>query len=280
MSRANATAPMPAKIPPKTAAREMPAFAPIAPVRRSFEVVAERVRELIRSGGLRPGDKLPPERVLAEQLNVSRNTLREGLRALELGGVLELRKGGTGGAFIVAGRPDTVVNGFRDLFSLGAISPEQLTEARVWIETIAVRVACERASEAEIAELFANVQAAKDAEDAGDFVERSRIHRQFHVLVGRATHNPIIAFTLQGIMEIMAQFVRAIGHPSPSVMASRKRLLAAFIDRNVDAAAEEMESHLRQLHRDYLATSQGVPLGVPTPKKRAPSKTPRKTRVA
>src|SRR5215831_10481200 len=73
---------------------------PFAPIhtRRTFEEICERIRDRLASGDLRPGDKLPAERDLAQQLGVGRNALREALRSLEISGILELRKGVKGGA--------------------------------------------------------------------------------------------------------------------------------------------------------------------------------------
>jgi len=228
---------------------------------RAFEEIASQVRALISSGSLKPGDKLPPERVLAEQFNVSRNTLREGLRALELGGLLELRKGATGGAFIVSGNTDVVVNGLRDLYHLGAITPKQLTESRVWIEAVVIRVACERATDEELAELEANVDAAEIAEKEGNFELRAKIHLDFHSLLGKATHNPVLSITMDGIIEIMRQFVKVIGSQANRfVIPSRRRFLTYIKARDADNAVIEMEKHLHRIHRNYLSK-------LPTPNK-------------
>src|ERR1700721_1101567 len=77
-------------------------FRPIR-TRRAFEEICERIREQLALGVLKPGDKLPPERDLAQQLGVSRNVLREALRTLEMAGVLRLQKGVKGGAFVREG---------------------------------------------------------------------------------------------------------------------------------------------------------------------------------
>ena len=65
---------------------------------RAFEEIADQIRKEISDRRLRAGDRLPPERELAEQFGVSRNTLREALRSLENAGLLRLQKGATGGA--------------------------------------------------------------------------------------------------------------------------------------------------------------------------------------
>src|SRR3954468_17448726 len=100
-------------------------------VRRTFEEICERIREQLALGVLKPGDKLPPERDLAQQLGVSRNVLREALRSLEMAGVLRLRKGVKGGAFVREGDTSRMNVVMRDMLSLGTISVRELSEARI-----------------------------------------------------------------------------------------------------------------------------------------------------
>src|SRR5258708_20009789 len=82
----------------------MPDFGPIKP-KRVFEEICERIRNELSSGALRPGDKLPPERELAEQFGVSRTAVREAFRSLERSGLIGLQKGAKGGAFILQSNP-------------------------------------------------------------------------------------------------------------------------------------------------------------------------------
>lgn len=227
-------------------------FAPITP-QRAFEEIANQIRELVASGKLKPGDRLPAERELSAKFNVSRNTLREALRALELSGMIELRKGATGGAFVLPGSSGVVVNGLRDLYHLGAITPQHLTEARTWISGIVVRVACERLTEEDLQALEDNVAAATAAHKAGNFDERAELHNQFHILLAQATHNPIIQITVEGMTELMRQFIKVIG-PSENAytLPSRRRLLKHLRDRDADAAADEMTKFLERLEIKYL----------------------------
>ncbi|WP_076999785.1 FadR/GntR family transcriptional regulator [Variovorax sp. KK3] len=237
---------------PKEASESALGFEPIAPS-RAFEEIAAQIRELVATGRLKPGDRLPAERDLSAKFKVSRNTLREALRALELSGMIELRKGAAGGAFVLPGSSGVVVNGLRDLYHLGAITPGHLTEARVWLSEMVVRVVCERITEEELAALEANVAAATKADKAGNFQERADLHREFHNLLAAATHNPIVQITMEGVMEVMREFVKAIG---PSVNAytlpSRRRLLKHLRARDADAAVAEMSKFLERLQANYM----------------------------
>ena len=228
-------------------------FRPVAP-RRAFEEITGQIRGRLARQSLRAGDRLPAERQLAEQFHVSRNTLREALRSLELAGLLELRKGATGGAFIKEGGGDAAVAGFADLYHLGAIQPQHLTEARIVIGTEVARLACARRSKEDLVALEANVAAAEAATAAGDVANRALINYEFHRLLARAARNPVLIVLTDALMEMTRHFVESVGYmPNKYVMPSRRRLLANLRDKDGAAAAKEMEGMLKRLQRFHLA---------------------------
>jgi len=232
-----------------TAAVEFAAIA--AP--RAVDEIESQIRDMVAQGRLKPGDRLPSERELAARLNVSRNTLREALRTLERAGILEMRKGATGGAYILHGSSDAIVDGLSNLYHLGAISPQQLTEARIWLSEIVVRVACERATEEDLKALDENIQAARRAIAEDRFDIRQKLHREFHLILARATRNPIIEGTMAGVMEVMGLFIERIG-PSENAFTepARDRLMKHLRKRDADAAVKEMTSYLKRLQTRYL----------------------------
>lgn len=232
-----------------TAAVEFAAIA--AP--RAVDEIETQIRDMVAQGRLKPGDRLPSERELAARLNVSRNTLREALRTLERAGILEMRKGATGGAYILHGSSDAIVDGLSNLYHLGAISPQQLTEARIWLSEIVVRVACERATEEDLKALDENIQAARRAIAEDRFDIRQKLHREFHLILARATRNPIIEGTMAGVMEVMGLFIERIG-PSENAFTepARDRLMKHLRKRDADAAVKEMTSYLKRLQTRYL----------------------------
>jgi len=211
-----------------------PAFAAVAPARAADEI-ARQIRELVASGQIKPGDRLPSERDLAQRLHVSRNTLREALRALEHAGMIEMRKGAAGGAFVLPGDSGAIVTGLKDLYHLGAITPQQLTDARIWLSDVVVRVACQRATEEDFEQFEANVAASAQAQRAGDFGTR-----QQHVELA--------------VQEVMGEFIGRIGpSDNPFVLPSRRRLLRHLRARDEKAAVAEIVTSLTRLQDKYLA---------------------------
>jgi len=234
-------------------ARPVHAYAPVQ-TRRAFEAVADQIRGQLQSGALQPGDRLPPERELAEQFSLSRNTVREALRSLEMAGVLEFRKGATGGAFVREGQGDAVIAGFADLFRLGAIRPADLTEARLIVSVAATRLACQRGTEEDFEALRENFRRSELAVAEGNVQERVRINLDFHRLLARTARNPVLVILTDALVEIHEQLLEVVSPlPDSAVMPSRRRLLKYLAARDEEKAAAEMETHLKQLQRHYLA---------------------------
>lgn len=225
-----------------------------AKTQRTFEVITDQIRGQIRSGAWAIGDRLPNERDLARTLEVSRHAVREALRALESLGMVELRKGASGGAFVAEVRPDAMSDVMRGMFYLGGVSLDQLTEVRLWLESLVVRVACERADESDFAALEGNVARAEGATRSGDSPERTRLNIEFHNLLGVATGNPLLAMLMSAVMNVLRELAEYAGPVmGMAVIDSRRRLIEHIRARDADKAVAEMEGLLKALHRHYSA---------------------------
>jgi DNA-binding FadR family transcriptional regulator len=224
-------------------------------VARAFEDIAGQIRGELSHGRLKAGDRLPPERELVVRFGVSRNTLREALRSLEIAGLITLRKGAAGGAFVNDSNGETVVTSIQDMFSLGAVTAEQITRARISIESAIIRTACEAHTAGDIKRLRENLELAAEATRRNDFFARANLHLEFHMILARATRNPILIVVMEALIGIMRQFICSIGSQQIAdyVLPSRKRFMQCFEARNVDAAMTEMERHLKRVNRNYLA---------------------------
>lgn len=221
---------------------------------RAFEEIASQIRNELAEGRLKVGSRLPSERALAEQFGVSRNTLREALRSLEHAGLIRLMKGASGGAFISERSGEAIVTGLFDLYHVGTIRPAQVTEARIWLESIIVREACVRATAEDLVALERNIEEAEAAAARGDFEARAAKHIDFHRLLARMTDNPIMIIVMDGVLDVLHHFVRTIGdYQNTFVLPSRRRFMKHLEEGNVEAAVAEMESSLKRLQRAYLS---------------------------
>jgi GntR family transcriptional repressor for pyruvate dehydrogenase complex len=159
------------------------------------EAAIESLRDLIASGRLRPGDRLPPEAELAAQLGASRNTAREAVRALVTAGVLDVRRGD--GTYVTSLRPELLFDGI-------AFAAEML-QADYSLELIAVRRILEGAAsglaamsvdDETLAELAACLERMRDAETHEVMVQYDA---RFHALVASASGNATLASLLGGV---------------------------------------------------------------------------------
>ena len=225
-----------------------------APRLRASDEIAAQIRAQLAAGHLGVGSRLPSERAMSEHFGVSRNTLREALRSLEHAGLLTLHKGAQGGAFIARRGDQAITNGLQDLFSLGAIQPAQLTEARIWLEAVVVREACRRATPEDIEALRRNVEETAAAMAAGDFPLRAQKNIEFHRLLARMAGNPIMEVLVNAVLDVLRGFIRSIGEfPNHHVLPSRRRFIAHLQAGDAEAAVAEMEASLKRLQRSYLS---------------------------
>ena len=227
------------------------AFVPIKH-RRLSDRVSAQIQVRIASGELRSGDKLPPERELAETFGVSRGAVREALRNLERTGLVSLQAGARGGAFIGRGDSSMIGDSFRNLYQLGSVSLDELTEARLWLASTVVRIACVRATAADLAALTANVDAAERLFKAERYDDKIDVHIEFHNLLARATRNAVMVMLMGAVMEVMRDFAHAAGgERNDLTIKARRRLLDALRKRDADEAVRAMTDHLEDLRRRY-----------------------------
>ena len=227
------------------------AFDPIKRRRLSDQVSAE-IQVRIASGELKSGDKLPPEREMAESFRVSRGAVREALRNLERSGLVALQAGARGGAFIGHGDLNLISDSFRNLYQLGSVSLDELTEARLWLALTVVRIACARATEEDLDALTANVDEAERLIKARRFDEKIDVQIEFHNILARCTRNAVMQMLMGATMEVMRDFAHAAGgERNDLTIKARRRLLAALRKRDAEAAVAAMTDHLEELRERY-----------------------------
>jgi GntR family transcriptional repressor for pyruvate dehydrogenase complex len=223
---------------------------------RLFEDICIAIRRQIAHGALRPGDKLPSERELAEEFAVGRPVIREALRSLEEAGILEFRRGVTGGAFIRTGDSATMIRAVSDLIFLGAISLENLTEARALLLRHTAELAAQRGTEEDFLLLEADIDAISQIDIYKDEQHTVASVAHFYDLLGFAAKNEMLVFLIHSVSEVVGQvLIKTRPDAMGLVVASRRRLMRHLRDRQAINAGAEIVAHLSELHNAVLESA-------------------------
>jgi GntR family transcriptional regulator, transcriptional repressor for pyruvate dehydrogenase complex len=174
---------------PETETPTQHLFEPVATSRISSAIV-DQIRELIGSGRLGVGDRLPSERELAEQFGVSRVTVRDALRSLEAVGLLRIKVGANGGAFLRAPSSADAGRGISDMLLMAHLSPDDVAEARLVLELNTVMLAVRRAEPEDIQALRAICERSASLVSRGEY--DIHLSWDFHERLAAATHNPAL----------------------------------------------------------------------------------------
>ena len=170
---------------------------------RISQAIMDQIKEAIFQKRLTVGDKLPSERQLMEQFETSRVTIREALRTLEYSGILEIKRGNQGGAFVRDPNIKFINNFLQDMFSMGNIKVSDLTEARMAVEPYAVKLASERIKEGSLEQIKQNIHETKEYLKRNNPNDARLLNLEFHRLIAQASENPVIFFMIDSIMDIM-----------------------------------------------------------------------------
>lgn len=206
---------------------------------------AEHLRELVSSGALRPGDRLPSERELASRLGVSRPTLREAVRGLVIMGLLETRHGA--GTFVVRTAPPDG-DAFTVTIDLEGAPIQELFEIRLLLEPSVTERATARITDDELAELRDMLERMEAT--VGEAQAFALVDAEFHRMVHVAARSATMLSLLDGIADLSLR-----GRTISTVQASVRRrtllehraILEALEDRDPVLAREAMAAHLMHI---------------------------------
>jgi GntR family transcriptional regulator, transcriptional repressor for pyruvate dehydrogenase complex len=224
---------------------------------RMSEAIVEQIRALIRGNRLRPGDRLPSERELCERLGVSRVTVREALRVLEAGGLVEIRVGARGGAFVTTPSSDRLGEGLADLINLAPVTGAEVTEARQVFELGIIPIVVERATDEDIEELRAMIRAHQEALRRSEYT--MAMSAQFHIRVGACTHNAAIEMLVHSFHGPLLMSLREAATAAPLMgqrgSAEHRDFVEAVAERDAEKATAIMSRHIGRTARRLAKAS-------------------------
>lgn len=231
---------------------------------RIFEQVVQQIRDLIKNGELQPGDKLPTEQELEQQLNVSRSSVREALRVLEFEGLVEVRRGS-----------GTYVSSNQSLKTKGELTHWLLEQGEMLLDVLQVRelleglsasLCAEKATENDLVRIRQiieemeklNKESMKDCSILDDMV---RLDSTFHLVISEVSDNSIVNEIIGQIIPAFQEGNKAVIYVSEEIdktIRDHKRILKAIEERDAKKAEKSMRQHISRVRKDVEA------IGLPT----------------
>lgn len=188
---------------------------------KSYTKIIEYVKNQIMNGELKIGDKLPAERELSEFLKVSRNSVREALRTLEIMGVISSQHGA--GNYVTGNFEKNLMETMSMMFIMNQINYEQISQLRLGLEMQAMMLAIDNISESELGQLDDIITQLENETSA----TRVLLDKKFHYNITLASKNLLIIDTLQAVAEVMDHFIENLRSDVLSTQDSKLRLAEA-----------------------------------------------------
>ncbi|MBU0515095.1 MAG: FadR family transcriptional regulator [Proteobacteria bacterium] len=219
---------------------------------RVSEEVAEQIKQAILQRHFRVGEKLPAERQLAEDFQVSRVAVREALRLLDNSGFITTRQGAGGGAFVTDLTLENISQAFLDLFLVGKFSIPELCQARLLLDPEVARLAAENITPDFARKLKAAIEA--EEQPIRSLSEDLDIKIQVHVLLMEMCGNRLYQ-TLQRLLLGITRMVVVASGPDPEIVhpaGMHRPVVEAVLAGDPEAAAEAMKRHTIEFGENLL----------------------------
>ena len=240
--------------------------------------VFDSLYEMIASGKIQRGQKLPSQEELARKFGVSRNTLREAMNKLYAMGLLSSHQGI--GTVVESPNPEGYLSTLKGQFLLDSLSVREFVEARICIERTAVRLAVAHAGKYDIAQLYKLLESQKLAFEKNDADEFTRQDTAFHMQLTQLSGNRVLVKFLKTIQDMLQRFIGEVVQLPGAISDAVRfhtRLTESIATRDADRAEREMVAHLFDVVRRIesnlkidlnLETMCGVDLIQPSPRKK------------
>jgi GntR family transcriptional regulator, transcriptional repressor for pyruvate dehydrogenase complex len=227
-------------------------FKPVKQPRVS-EAVTEQLKQAILLGHFKAGDRLPAERELSEQFQVSRVAVREALRVLENAGFIVTRQGVTGGAYVTDLSFQQLVNAFVDLFLADKISVPELHRVRRLIEPEVARLAAEKVTPDRVRELREALAAEeRPAHSVSEEVEKKTA---VHFILADMCGNRFLEALVRSIVGLSKKIVETIDPADPEALhpaGMHQPIVEAVVAGDPAGAARAMEEHTTEFGRNLI----------------------------
>lgn len=212
--------------------------------------IVDQIRKAILTGELKPGDRLPSEKDLSKNFEVSKASLREAFRALEALGLLEVRQGVSGGAFVREVDLKTARNNMFNYIFFQNPSIHEFTQLRSFVEPAAAEIAALKITPEDLADLEENLAKTRKKLGKGAFFYELDIY--FHHRIAEITGNRLVCFVIDSLKNAIVNIKLELeldNQFSVCVYEAHERIIAALRDRNPDRARDAMLRHIQEVDK-------------------------------
>jgi len=227
---------------------------------RIYEHIVNQILEAISRGDLQADDKLPSENELSEIFGVSRVTVREAIRSLEQFGMIEVRQGSRGGAYVKKMNLDAVVNQTANALRMTHITFPHLAKARACLEReILGEMISTRVSPEDCDRLAANIEKAETHYRNDETSERLRTNFEFHIMLADLTHNPIVILMHKIIVDLSISFFENVVATAPMVektLGEHRLILDLLRENDLHRASQTCFRHIQEVSATIVEKSK------------------------
>ena len=173
---------------------------------KAYARVIEKVKKMILSGELKPGEKLPPEREFAEELEVSRNSVREAIRIMDMMGIVSSQQGS--GNYVTCEFQKSIPETMAMMFAMDQVNDKQISQVRYSLEVLAFTLALDRVREEDLAKMEECVE---KLDKNGDSKNNATLDKIIHYTLARASGNQLLIDILEacsGVFDIFIEDMR------------------------------------------------------------------------
>ncbi|MFJ8259990.1 FadR/GntR family transcriptional regulator [Peribacillus asahii] len=223
------------------------------PKKKAYQVIVDQINEYFLNGKLKPGDKLPTERELASRFNVSRTSVREALRKLEIKGIIEIKQGSgsfikTSEALAVEEISSTIMNAEKKLIY-------EMLELRRMLEVECASLASQRATSEDLNRIREALEMMDHAKNDVELGLQADLN--FHISIVYASHNSIFLQLIKTLSGHMQDTIRATRRQrlanherNQDTINEHKEIYLAIATGDADQAAQLMEKHITQIRKE------------------------------
>ena len=231
---------------------EFSLFKPLKTEQKIFQQISDQIRQLILSGVLKPGNKLPSEKELSNQFNTGRMVVREALRTLEESGLICVKRGSLGGAFVKDLDSTVLTRSISDLINIGNVTLRELIEARLGIEKVILDFAIMKMNDEDLDLLKKNIEDSEQKFLKGERATEEHIY--FHILLAKSTKNLLFEMMIESIMNVTKSFLLSLKpdvNYINNVLTYHKEIYRALQEKNLLVAEQIMERHILDINKEF-----------------------------